>query len=138
MANTWGYIRSFGVFQIYYVSALGHAPSDISWVGSAQIFLLFITGTFSRRATYFCLFKPTVVLGSFFMLLRVFMTSLSTKYVSYAVSIIGSPLIMVGTGSSFSPKDCVQELATGCSSAQPSLLPTYFTTKRSLAMGIGA
>ena len=32
--NTWGYINSFGVFQIYYVTALHHPPSDISWVGS--------------------------------------------------------------------------------------------------------
>ena len=30
--NTWGYIISFGVFQTYYVTALGHPPSDISWV----------------------------------------------------------------------------------------------------------
>lgn len=30
--NTWGYIVSYGVFQTYYVSTLGHPPSDISWV----------------------------------------------------------------------------------------------------------
>ena len=32
--NTWGYIVSYGVFQTYYVSTLGHPPSDISWVGT--------------------------------------------------------------------------------------------------------
>ena len=67
------------MFQTYYVSALGHPPSDISWVGSVQIFLLFFIGTFAGRATDFGLFKPTILLGSFFMLLGVFMTSLSTK-----------------------------------------------------------
>lgn len=81
VANTWGYVSSFGVFQTYYVSALGHPPSDISWVGSIQIFLLFFIGTFSGRATDYGLFKPTIILGSFFMLLGVFMTSLCTKYV---------------------------------------------------------
>ncbi len=80
VCNTWGYISSFGVFQTYYVGALGHPPSDISWVGSVQIFLLFFIGTFSGRATDYGLFKPTIILGSFFMIFGVFMTSLSTKY----------------------------------------------------------
>ena len=34
--NTWGYIVSYGVFQTYYVSTLGHPPSDISWVSTPQ------------------------------------------------------------------------------------------------------
>ncbi|KAL8701586.1 MAG: hypothetical protein Q9201_004830 [Fulgogasparrea decipioides] len=59
--NTWGYIISFGVFQSYYVTALGHPPSDISWVGSVQIFLLFFVGTFSGRATDFGLFRFTFI-----------------------------------------------------------------------------
>lgn len=79
VCNTWGYISSFGVFQTYYVGALAHPPSDISWVGSTQIWLLFFIGTFSGRATDYGLFKPTIILGSIFMLLGVFMTSLSTK-----------------------------------------------------------
>lgn len=33
--NTWGYVTSFGVFQTYYVTTLGHSPSDISWVRKA-------------------------------------------------------------------------------------------------------
>ena len=82
VCNTWGYISSFGVFQTYYVGALRHPPSDISWVGSVQIFLLFFIGTVSGRATDFGLFKPTIILGSFFMIFGVFMTSLSTKYAS--------------------------------------------------------
>ena len=34
--NTWGYIVSYGVFQTYYVAALGHPPSDISWVRTSR------------------------------------------------------------------------------------------------------
>src|SRR6266516_1651855 len=45
--STWGYISSFGVFQTYYVTALHRAPSDISWIGSLQTFLLFFIGAFS-------------------------------------------------------------------------------------------
>lgn len=79
--NTWGYIISFGVFQSYYVTTLNHPPSDVSWVGSVQIFLLFFIGTFSGRATDYGLFRATFLLGSFFLLLGVFMTSLSTRYI---------------------------------------------------------
>lgn len=78
--NTWGYIISFGVFQSYYITTLNHPPSDVSWVGSVQIFLLFFIGTFSGRATDYGLFRATFLLGSFFLLLGVFMTSLSTRY----------------------------------------------------------
>jgi len=51
--NTWGYINSFGVFQTYYVTTLKHPPSDVSWVGSIHMFLLFFIGTFSGRGAYF-------------------------------------------------------------------------------------
>lgn len=78
VCNTWGFINSFGVFQTYYVGALGHPPSDISWIGSTQIWLLFFIGTFSGRATDYGLYKPTIALGSFVMIFGVFMTSLST------------------------------------------------------------
>ena len=79
--NTWGYIVSFGVFQPYYVTTLNRPPSDISWIGSVQIFLLFFIGTVSGRSSDAGLFRPTFVLGSIFLLLGVFMTSLSTTYV---------------------------------------------------------
>lgn len=77
--NTWGLINSFGVFQTYYITALNRPPSDISWIGSIQIFLLFFVGTFSGRATDYGLFKTTFVLGSILQLVGVFMTSLSTR-----------------------------------------------------------
>ncbi|KAL8783114.1 MAG: hypothetical protein Q9213_004871 [Squamulea squamosa] len=77
--NTWGYIISFGVFQPYYVETLNHPPSDISWIGSVQIFLLFFVGTLSGRGTDAGFFKATFLLGSIFLLVGVFMTSLSTS-----------------------------------------------------------
>ena len=45
--NTWGYANSFGVFQTYYVTTLGYTRSNVSWIGSLQIFLLFFLGAFS-------------------------------------------------------------------------------------------
>lgn len=120
--NTWGYINSFGVFQTYYVSDRGFPPSNVSWVGSIQIFLLFFIGTFSGRATDYGLFRVTVIAGSFFHLLGIFMTSISTKYwqLVLAQGICGG----LGNGFVFCPSLAV--------------LSTYFTKKRSLAIAIAA
>ncbi len=120
--NTWGYINSFGVFQTFYVTTLNHPPSDISWVGSVQIFLLFFVGTFSGRATDYGLFRVTFLLGSILQLVGVFMTSLSTKY--WHLFLAQGICTGLGNGLVFCPA-----LA---------LLSTYFSTKRSLAIGIGA
>lgn len=120
--NTWGYINFFGVFQTYYVGALGHPPSDISWVGSVQIFLLFFVGTFSGRATDYGLFRLTFLVGGLFQLLGVFMTSLSTKY--WQLFLAQGICTGLGNGLVFCPA--------------LSLLSTYFSKKRSLAIGIGA
>ena len=120
--NTWGYINSFGVFQTYYVGALGHPPSDISWVGSVQIFLLFFVGTFSGRATDYGLFRLTFFVGSLLQLIGVFMTSLSSKY--WQLFLAQGICTGLGNGLVFCPA--------------LSLLSTYFSKKRSLAIGIGA
>ena len=120
--NTWGYITSFGVFQTYYVQFLHHPPSDISWIGSVQIFLLFFVGTFSGRATDYGLFRLTLLVGSLFQLLGVFMTSLSTKY--WQIFLAQGVCSGLGNGLVFCPT--------------LSLLSTYFSKKKSLAISIGA
>lgn len=120
--NTWGYISSYGVFQTYYVTALNHPPSAISWVGSAQIFLLFFIGTFSGRATDYGLFRATFILGSFFQVLGVFMTSLCTEY--WQLFLAQGICTGIGNGLIFCPV-----LA---------LVSTYFSRNRSLAISICA
>jgi len=120
--NTWGYINSFGVFQTYYVTTLNHPPSDISWVGSVQIFLLFFVGTFSGRATDAGYFRIVIAFGSLLQLLGVFMTSLSTRY--WQLFLAQGLCTGLGNGLLFCPT--------------LSLMSTYFTKKRSLAIGIAA
>ncbi len=120
--NTWGYINSFGVFQTYYVITLKEPPSAISWVGSFQIFLLFFIGTFSGRATDYGLFRITFIIGSIFQLLGVFMTSLSTKY--WHLFLAQGILTGAGNGLIFCPTI--------------SMVSTYFSKKKSLAMGLVA
>jgi hypothetical protein len=41
---TFGYVNAFGVYQAYYISALGTSSSAISWIGSVQIWIQFSMG----------------------------------------------------------------------------------------------
>ena len=120
--NTWGFINSFGVFQTYYVTALNRPPSDISWVGSIQIFLLFFVGAFSGRLTDAGYFKALLVVGTIFYVLGVFMTSLSTQY--WQLFLAQGVCTGLGNGLLFCPSI--------------SVLSTYFTKKRALAIAIAA
>jgi MFS family permease len=120
--NTWGFINSFGVFQTYYVTALGRSPSDISWVGSIQVFLLFFIGTFTGRLTDAGHFRPVFLIGSFIGVFGLFMTSLSTTY--WQLFLAQGVCCGLGNGCLFCPS--------------LSLLSTYFSKKRSLAIGLAA
>lgn len=118
--NTWGYINSFGVFQTYYVTELGYSPSGVSWVGSIQIFLLFFVGIFSGRATDAGYITVVLIIGSALQVLGIFMTSCSTKF--YQLLLAQGLCTGLGDGLVFCPS-----LA---------LLSTYFTKRRSVALGI--
>ncbi|KAH7020842.1 major facilitator superfamily transporter [Microdochium trichocladiopsis] len=78
---TVGFLNAFGVFQEYYSTYLpGRSPSDISWIGSLSIFLLYsispLGGTLVDKM------GPTIPLcvGSVGLVLSLFMTSLCTQY----------------------------------------------------------
>ncbi|KFY81287.1 hypothetical protein V500_11548 [Pseudogymnoascus sp. VKM F-4518 (FW-2643)] len=122
MMNTWGAINSFGVFQTYYVTALNRSPSDISWIGSIQVFLLFFIGTFTGRLTDAGYFRPVFLAGSFLVVFGLFMSSLSTEY--WQLFFAHGVCCGLGNGCLFCPS--------------MSLLSTYFTKNRSLAIGIAA
>jgi MFS family permease len=117
-----GFINSFGVFQAYYITSLSRPPSDISWIGSMQIFLLFFVGTFSGRLTDAGFFRPVFITGTTLSILGLFMTSISTTY--WQVFLAQGVCMGLGNGCLFCPT--------------LTLLSTYFSKKRSLAMGIAA
>ena len=120
--NTWGFLNSFGVFQTFYVTTLGHPPSDISWVGSVQIFLLFFVGTFSGRASDAGYFKLLQCSGVFLQILGIFMVSLSHKY--WQLFLAQGLCIGLGNGIMFTPA--------------LSVLSAYFSRNRAVAMGCAA
>lgn len=120
--NTWGYISSFGVFQTYYHSTLNRPPSDISWIGSVQIFLLFFIGTFSGRALDGGFFYPVFVTGAILQVIGIFMTSLCTQY--WQLFLAQGICNGIANGLQFCPT--------------MSLISTYFAKNRSIAIGIAA
>ncbi|KAG9247481.1 major facilitator superfamily domain-containing protein [Calycina marina] len=120
--NTWGFINSFGVFQTYYVTALGRPDSDIAWIGSIQVFLLFFIGTFTGRLTDSGYFHAVFITGSVIGVFGLFMASLSTTY--WQLFLSQGVCFGLGCGCLFCPV--------------MSQLSTYWSTRRSLAIGIAA
>ncbi|PYH94669.1 MFS general substrate transporter [Aspergillus ellipticus CBS 707.79] len=118
--NTWGYITSFGVFQTYYTTFLDRPASDISWIGSIQIFCLFFGGMFSGRLTDAGYFKTLFSIGAIFQLLGIFTTSVATQY--YQIFLAQGVCIGIGNAFIFCPALTV--------------ISSYFKTRRGIAMGM--
>ncbi|KAF9872005.1 major facilitator superfamily transporter [Colletotrichum karsti] len=77
---TVGFLNAFGVFQEYYQSYFERSESDISWIGSVCICVLYLGAPVSG---ILCdKFGPTmfICIGSVGQLVALFMTSLCTKY----------------------------------------------------------
>ena len=79
LINGWGYLTSFGIFQSHYALTLDASPSAISWIGSIQIFLVYLIGTFSGRALDAGYYHAVLAVGSALQILGVFMTSIASR-----------------------------------------------------------
>ena len=116
--NSWGYISAFGVFQAYYETALQRPPSDISWIGSFQTFLIYFMSTFSGRATDAGYYRYVLTAGLSLQVFGVFMTSIATQY--WQIFLAQGICIGLGDGLVFCPT--------------VTLISTYFLKKRALAI----
>lgn len=118
--NTWGTINSFGIFQIFYRDHLSRSASEISWIGSMQVFFLFVVGVFTGRLTDAGYFRAVFASGSTLVVLGSLTASFSTQYWQLFLS---QGLCMgLGMGGLFCPVMAV--------------LSTYFSRRRNLAIGI--
>lgn len=115
-------INSFGAFQTYYSSTLDRTPSDISWIGSFQIFLLFFVGTFAGRLTDAGFFRPCMISGICFEVVGTFTAAQSTQY--WQLFLSQGICVGLGNGLLFCPTVAV--------------ISTYWHRKRALAIGIAA
>ena len=120
--NGFGYISSFGIFQAYYATTLNRPASDISWVGSVQLFLLFLIGTLSGRAMDAGYFRSLIVCGCVLQVVGIFATSWCTQY--WQLFLAQGLVQGLGNGLLFTPTVV--------------LVSTYFSTKRAFALGLTA
>lgn len=112
----------FGVFQTHYNQMLSESPSAISWIGSVQVFFLFSIATFSGRASDAGFFKAVWGIGALLVLIGNFMASLSSIY--WQLFLSQGLCLGIGSGLMFRP--------------MLSLILTYFSKQRSLAVGVTA
>jgi len=119
-----GIANTFGVFQTYYEINLlsSQSPSNISWIGSIQAFLLLIIGVATGPMYDAGYFRTLVLVGSFLTVFGMMMTSISTTY--WQVMLAQAVCIGLGSGCLFIPSVAI--------------VSTYFTTKKSFATGIAA
>ncbi len=117
-----GFINSFGIFQAYYSTSLDRPPSNISWIGSIQVFLLFFIGTFTGRLTDAGYFRALFVTGTALQVLGLFVTAQATVY--WQVFLAQGVCMGLGNGCLFCPAIAV--------------LSTYFSKRKSLAIGLAA
>ncbi|KAH3903946.1 MFS transporter [Parastagonospora nodorum] len=95
---TVGFVVAFGVFQGYYTEHLlqGNSDFDVSWIGSAAIFLLYVSAPIC--GVLVDKFGPKVLLiaGSVGVLVAIFMISLCSQY--YQVFLAHGVLLGISMG----------------------------------------
>lgn len=122
--NTWGILNAFGVFQTYYQTGalFQESSSNISWIGSIQSFMVLIVGFISGPIFDRGYLRSLLIVGSFFIVFGHMMLSLCHTY--WQVLLAQGFCVGMGAGCLFVPS--------------VSVLPTYFSTKLGLAVGLAA
>ncbi|SCO91259.1 related to monocarboxylate transporter [Fusarium oxysporum] len=122
--NTWGIINSYGVFQTYYETGLLSTSnsSDISWIGSVQSFLIMFVGVITGPIYDAGYFRTLLITGAVLVVVGHMLLSICKSY--WQIMLCQGVCIALGSGTLFVPGVAI--------------LPSYFTTRISLAVGIAA
>ncbi|CAK7232303.1 hypothetical protein SCUCBS95973_008214 [Sporothrix curviconia] len=122
--NSLGLLNGFGAYQTYYGQVLlsNESSSAISWIGSVQIFLLMAGGFFFGPLFDLGYARAMLIVGTFLLAFGFMMTSLATRY--YEVLLAQGFCVGIGTGCLYIPAI--------------TLVPSYFSSKRALAMGVAS
>lgn len=117
-------VNTFGAYQTYYQSGIlaSSSPSDISWIGSVQAFLLMLVGALTGPIYDAGYFRALLSVGSFAVVFGFMMLSLATTY--WQVILAQGICVGLGAGCLFVPSVAI--------------LSTYFSTKIATAMGLAA
>ncbi|KAG1725078.1 major facilitator superfamily domain-containing protein [Suillus paluster] len=117
-----GQSMAFGIFQLWYSQnqLVDYTASDISWIGSVQLWVFFFSGSFVGRL--FDAYGPTWLLasGTVILTFSLMMTSLASTY--YALILAQGVVFGIGFGLLFFPS--------------MSATATHFMKYRATALGV--
>ncbi|KAK0727802.1 putative monocarboxylate permease [Lasiosphaeria miniovina] len=117
-------INTFGIYQAEYSTGIlsGSSESDISWIGSLQAFLMLVVCVLCGRLLDAGYFYADITIGVFLAVFGMMTTSLANEY--WQVILAQGVVVGIGAGMIFIPS--IQ------------IVGTYFSTRRSTAMGLAA
>ncbi|GJJ08891.1 hypothetical protein Clacol_003111 [Clathrus columnatus] len=119
-----GAIYAFGVYQDFYTRIFlsEHSPSQIAWIGSLQLFLIFFLGLFVGKMFDEGYFHHLIITGSVIYLFSFFMLSLAQPHNYYQVFLAQGVGVGLGMGLVYLPS--------------VTLGFHYFKRRRGVAVGI--
>ena len=119
-----GILNTFGVFQTYYESGelFSTSSSNISWIGSIQALMVLLVGAVVGPVYDNGYFRYLLVFGSFFIVFGFMMLSLCNEF--WQCLLAQGFCVGIGGGALFVPAVAI--------------MPTYFTSKLGLALGLAA
>ncbi|KAH9841219.1 Major Facilitator Superfamily [Teratosphaeria destructans] len=122
--NTWGLLNTFGVYQTYYEGGQLFVAnsSDISWIGTVQALMVLIVGAVVGPIYDRGYFRWLLVFGTFMVVFGHMMLSLC--HTLWECILAQGFVIGIGAGALFVPAVAI--------------LPTYFSTRLGLAVGLAA
>lgn len=122
LTATFGYSNSFGVYQDYYVLSGASSSSNVSWIGSLQLFLMFFVGLPAGKLFDQGYFHHSLAVGSVLYVFSMFMLSLAHPHKYYQLMLAQGVGMGLGSGLMLVPSMSVQA--------------HHWRRRRSLAMGI--
>ncbi|CAI6237683.1 unnamed protein product [Periconia digitata] len=122
--NTWGILNTFGIFQTYYESGalFRTSSSNISWIGSIQALALLATGAFVGPIYDRGGYRWLLIVGTVGVVLGHMLLSLAKTY--WEALLTQGLMVGIGGGCLYVPAVAI--------------MPTYFTSKLGLTLGIAA
>ncbi|KXN81984.1 Riboflavin transporter MCH5 [Leucoagaricus sp. SymC.cos] len=121
---TYGYVSAFGVYQDYYTRELlsDKTPSEISWIGSVQLFLQYALGVVVGRIYDLGYFRYLIGVGTTFQIVSLFMLSLTRP--NHYPEVFLAQAIGMGLGQAMLFLPSI------------SIVSHHFMTRRALATGV--
>ncbi|KAF8523759.1 MFS general substrate transporter, partial [Hysterangium stoloniferum] len=119
---TFGYISSFGVYQDFFTRSGTASSSNVSWIGSTQLFFFAAMGPPTGKLLDKGYFRQTVLAGSIIYTFSLFMLSLAHIDKYYQIFLSQGIGMGIGAGLIYLPSLAVQA--------------HYWRTRRALAMGV--